>query len=69
MAVDLNTPRGKQMLGLLFVGFFALACTYLLDNFVAQSDPLWLVLTCVLLAVVAVCFVSAGLIARKMRSA
>lgn len=66
---DLNSPQGKSVKILMAVGLVALlGLTYV--NFAAPSgDMAWLAASVVLLLIVAVCFVSAGRIARKLRAA
>jgi hypothetical protein len=64
---DLKSPQGKTVIRLMAVGFIALAgLTFV--NFVAPAGDLrWLSASVVLLLVMAVCFVSAGRIARNIR--
>ena len=65
---DLNNPQGKVALLLFVIGLVALAGAYFID-YIPLGEGLNLALTGVLLLVVAVCFVSATRIARKIRAA
>ncbi|HEY0223163.1 MAG TPA: hypothetical protein VGC38_01475 [Pseudolabrys sp.] len=64
---DLKSPQGKTVIRLMIVGFVALAGSYAFDFFVPKSGTAGLVVDGLLLLVMAVCFVSAGLIARNIR--
>ena len=65
---DLKSPQGKVVIRLMVIGLIAMAgLTYV--NFAApEGDPVWLSASVVLLLVVAVCFVTAGRIAKKIRA-
>jgi hypothetical protein len=65
---DLKSPQGKVVVRLMVIGFVALAGTYLVGFITPEGEALGLTLSGVLLLVMAVCFVSAGRIARKMRA-
>jgi hypothetical protein len=65
---DLKTPQGKGVVRLMVIGFIALVGTYLVGFITPEGEALGLTLSGVLLLIMAVCFVSAGRIARKMRA-
>jgi hypothetical protein len=67
MGLDRNIPQGKLVIVLMSIGLIALFGNYFLDYFVPQSNPHWLVITCVLTLIFAVCFIPATLIMRKAR--
>ncbi len=66
---DLKSPQGKVVVCLMVIGFIALVGTYLVRFITPEDGALGLTLSGVLLLIMAVCFVSAGRIARKMRAA
>ena len=68
-AIDLKNPQGKAALVLFVIGFAALVGAYFLDYGVPPGQALNLALTAGLYLVVAVCFISATRIARKIRAA
>jgi hypothetical protein len=65
---DLKSPQGKVVVRLMAIGFIALAGTFLVAFITPEGKALGLMLLSVLLLVMAICFVSAGRIARKMRA-
>ena len=66
---DLSAPGGTTVKILLVVGIAALIGTWLVDYVVPANSVLGATLSGVLLLVAAGCLVSAGRIAKKMRSA
>ena len=66
---DLSSPQGRTVKILMAVGLIALlGLTYV--NYAAPSgDVAWMVASVVLLVIMAVCFVTAGRITRKLRAA
>ena len=67
-AVDLKNPQGKNVIRLMIVGGIALVALTLVNIFSPDGDPIWLSASVVLLIIMAVCFVSAGRITRKLRA-
>ena len=65
---DLSGPQGRIVIVLLVLGVIALAGSYLVD-YVVHDENLALALSVGLLAVMAVCFVTAGKIGRNIRKA
>ncbi|HZL41526.1 MAG TPA: hypothetical protein VFC45_14750 [Pseudolabrys sp.] len=65
---DLKSPQGKVVVRLMVIGFIALVGSYLVRFITPEDGALGLTLSGVLLLIMAVCFVSAGRIARKMRA-
>jgi hypothetical protein len=68
-AVDLKNPQGKNVIRLMIAGGIALVALTLVNIFSPDGDPVWLSASVVLLIIMAVCFVSAGRITRKLRAA
>jgi hypothetical protein len=66
---DLKSPQGKVVVRLMVIGFIALAGTYFVGYITPAGEILGIALSVGFLLVVAICFVSAGRIARKMRAA
>jgi hypothetical protein len=66
---DLKSPQGKVVLRLMVAGIIALVATYFVGYVVPEGGGLDLAINGVLLLIVGICFVSAGLIAKKMRAA
>jgi hypothetical protein len=66
---DLKSPQGKVVVRLMVIGFIALVGTYLVGFITPEGEALGLTLSGVLLVIMAICFVSAGRIARKQRAA
>jgi hypothetical protein len=66
---DLKSPQGKVVLRLMVLGIAALIGTYFVEYIVPEGSGLDLAINGALLLVVAVCFVSAGWIAKKARVA
>jgi hypothetical protein len=66
---DLKSPQGKIVIRLMAVGGIALVGLTFVNIMAPKGDLAWLAASVVLLVVVAVCFVSAGRIAKKMRAA
>jgi hypothetical protein len=64
---DLKGPRGKTVIVLMVVGIIALACSYLFDFIIPNSGGSGIVVNGLLLLVMAVCFLTAGKIARDIR--
>ncbi|MGH6683672.1 MAG: hypothetical protein ACRECA_07060 [Pseudolabrys sp.] len=66
---DLKSPQGKMVIRLLAIGGVALVGLTFVNIMAPKGDLVWLAASVVLLVIVAVCFVSAGRIAKKMRAA
>jgi hypothetical protein len=66
---DLKSPQGKVVIRLMVVGLLALVALTGVNFLAPDGDPRWLTASVVLLVIMGVCFVSAGRIARKIRSA
>ncbi|MGC1696721.1 MAG: hypothetical protein WA743_15780, partial [Pseudolabrys sp.] len=64
-----KSPQGKIVIRLMAVGGIALVGLTFVNIMAPKGDLAWLAASVVLLVVVAVCFVSAGRIAKKMRAA
>jgi hypothetical protein len=64
---DLKSRQGKTVIVLMVIGFIALAGSYLFDFILPKSGTPGLVVDGLLLLVMAVCFVTAGRIARNIR--
>ena len=66
---DLKAPQGKLVIGLLVAGMAALAGNYAVGYLVPNNENLQLALSLGLLAIMAICLISAGRVARNMRRA
>jgi len=66
---DLNAPGGNKVKILLLAGFGAMAATWLVRFVTPEGDVIGVTLSGILLVVAAVCLISAGRIAKKMRNA
>jgi hypothetical protein len=64
----LTGPQGKKVRLLMLIGFIALVALSAVNYFAPTSEPLWLAVSVGLLAVTGTCFVSAGRIARKLKT-
>lgn len=64
---DLSSPQGKTVIRLMVVGLIALVGLTFVNFMALAGDVAWLAASVVLLIIMAVCFVSAGRIARKIR--
>jgi hypothetical protein len=64
---DLKSPQGKTVIRLMVIGLVALASLTFTNFFAPAGDLRWLAASVVLLLIMAVCFVSAGRIARNFR--
>jgi hypothetical protein len=68
-ATDLSGPQGKTVIRLVVVGLIAMVASYFVDYVTPTDQPLGLSLEVGLVIVMAVCLVTAGRIARKIRAA
>jgi len=66
---DLSAPGGKTVKVLMVIGFAAMAGTWLVGYVTPEKEPIGLTLSVILLVIGAVCLVSAGRIARRIRNA
>ena len=66
---DLKSPQGKVVIRLLVVGLIAMVALTLVNFLAPDGDLRWLTASVVLLVIMGGCFVTAGRIARKIRSA
>ena len=66
---DLKSPQGKIVVRLMAVGGIALVALTIVNIIAPKGDLVWLAASVILLMIVAICFVSAGRIAKKMRAA
>ena len=64
---DLRGPQGKSVIRLMTIGGIALVGLTVTNIMAPEGDVAWLAASVVLLLIMAVCFVSAGCIARKIR--
>jgi hypothetical protein len=67
-AVDLKNPQGKNVIRLMIAGGIALVALTLVNILSPDGDPVWLSISVVLLIIMAICFVTAGRITRKLRA-
>jgi hypothetical protein len=66
-ATDLRNPQGKTVIRLMAIGLIALMALFAVNFMTPDGDGAWLAASIGLLLIVAVCFVSAGCIARNIR--
>ena len=66
---DFSAPGGKTVKVLMVIGFAAMAGTWLVGYVTPEKEPLGLTLSVILLVIGAVCLISAGRIARRIRNA
>jgi uncharacterized membrane protein HdeD (DUF308 family) len=66
---DLSGPQGKTVTRLVVAGVIAMVASYFVDYLTPTDQPLGLSLEVGLVIVMAVCFIAAGRIARKIRAA
>jgi hypothetical protein len=64
---DLSGPRGKTVVRLMIAGLVAMAALTVVNMMGPDGDVRWLTASGILLIVMAVCFVSAGRVARQIR--
>ncbi len=64
---DLSGTRGKTVIRLMIAGVIALATLTFTNIMAPEGDGRWIAASGVLLVIMAVCFVSAGRIARNIR--
>jgi predicted membrane channel-forming protein YqfA (hemolysin III family) len=64
----LKSPQGRVVIHLMVAGGIALVALTVVNFMVPEGDPLWLAASVVLLGIMGVCFVSAGRIAKKIRT-
>jgi hypothetical protein len=64
---DLSSPRGKTVIRLMIAGAIALVALTFVNIMAPEDDVRWLVASGVLLVIMAVCFVTAGKVARNIR--
>ena len=66
---DLSGPQGKSVIRLMVIGGIALVGLTITNIMAPEGDLMWLAASVILLLIMAVCFVSAGRIARNIRRA
>ncbi len=64
---DLSGPQGKAVIGLTLIGFIAMVGSYFVERLVPNDEILGLLLSTGLLVIMAICFIFAARIARKIQ--